>query len=220
MHWSSPSQPAATGGRGRLLAFRSLVAVAVLAAAGVPAVGAQVAVPANDAFGSAPLLQLPASVSGDTRGASVERSEPSPSCALPRIGRTTWYQLTPEIAGEVIATVSPLDSAFWPVLALYAGTSLNDLEEVACTDNLVLTAQLSARRTYFLQVGGPNLHPSHESGPFRLLLGPAVDLPAGSPRITPRLSREDEGRGEEEEDDRDDGDEDDQDDEDDGGRAE
>jgi alpha-tubulin suppressor-like RCC1 family protein len=118
--------------------------------------------PANDNFAAASVLTLPASLSGDTVMATTEAAEPVPA-ACGAIGKTVWYQVTPQETGMLVA--STVGSTFDTRLALYTGSSLSDLTTVACDDNSgpdgtsVFTADVTAGQTYYLQLGGASFFP-------------------------------------------------------------
>lgn len=115
--------------------------------------------PSNDAFANASSISPPFSQSGiQTASATVETGEPSPSCGA--IGKTLWYRYQPNGSQKLQAETT--GSSFDTVLAIYRGTSLSNLLEVACSDDAgaeggsskVQDVELSADQTYFLQVGG------------------------------------------------------------------
>src|SRR5581483_10300948 len=120
----------------------------------------------SDSFAGASTLLVPASgttisTSGSTEAASVEAGEPAtPSCAGGvAIGKTVWYRVVTEATGVV--TASTAGSTFDTVLAIYTGSSLASLHEIACNDDVsgddttseVLFGAV-AGETYFLQLGG------------------------------------------------------------------
>jgi hypothetical protein len=113
--------------------------------------------PPNDSFASAQAIPVPTSLTGSNRAATVESGEPTPSCAS--IGRTLWYRFTPNQDGSVTITVAgseTLDASF----AVYTGSSLASLSEVACrevtgrngTEQTSVT--VTGGVTYFIQLGG------------------------------------------------------------------
>jgi len=75
------------------------------------------------------------------------------------IGKTVWYRVVTEATGVV--TASTAGSTFDTVLAIYTGSSLASLHEIACNDDVsgddttseVLFGAV-AGETYFLQLGG------------------------------------------------------------------
>lgn len=89
--------------------------------------------PHNDDFADAQQISpsLPEFVSGDTRLASKQESEPDH--AGDPGGASVWYSWTPSSSGPVgISTCS--FSGIDPLLAVYTGSSLEDLTEVASND--------------------------------------------------------------------------------------
>src|SRR5690349_19966066 len=86
----------------------------------------------NDDFANATIIPtaLPFDDTVDTRLMTRETGEPTPSCAFYGPNhRSVWYSFTPTSSGAVAANVS---AGFTPVMAVYTGTSLNDLSEVGC----------------------------------------------------------------------------------------
>ena len=146
------------------IALAVLASVVALLGAGTASTGPGFAQPANDDFADAvpltsadlPFVNEPMGIS--TVGATTEVAEPQPSCAP--AGSTVWYRFTASADGDVVADTFGGIGPFDTVLAAYTGTSLVDLNEVACDDDhagsqqsrLVLT--LTAGQTVFLQVGG------------------------------------------------------------------
>ncbi|MBI4493220.1 MAG: IPT/TIG domain-containing protein [Chloroflexi bacterium] len=111
----------------------------------------------NDTFAAASALSVPGSASGTTRLATTEAGEPNPSCGY-QVGKTVWYRLVPGASG--ILAASTLGSDFDTVLAVYSGSSLASLSELACDDESGgsgtsrLTLAVAAGQTYYLQLGG------------------------------------------------------------------
>ncbi len=110
--------------------------------------------PANDNFAAAAPLVVPASVAGDTAGATTETGEPRPCGG---IGSTVWFRFQPDRAGYLTASTSGSD--YDTVLAVYRGSSLTNLVLLACNDDWNwYTSQVSlsvdAGEQYYIQVGG------------------------------------------------------------------
>src|SRR5687768_2516144 len=131
----------------------------------------------NDLFRDAAPLLVPGMVRGTTASATAETGEPAPSCLPPGyagLGKTLWYRLSGATSGTVSALIGET-GGFLPVLALYQGTSLPNLQEVACGAELQLAAPLEGG-TYYLQIGGASGLTAANgaadrfapSGPFRL----------------------------------------------------
>jgi hypothetical protein len=127
----------------------------------------QVPPPANDNFGDAvTLTTLPSTVDFDTSGATMQSSEPVPSCANsnpPPIG-TIWYAFTPTQDKTLSASV--ITNNFSPFWAVYKGSSLNQLTEVTCGTFDRISFRATAGQKYYIQVGG--LFASFGTGSFTL----------------------------------------------------
>jgi hypothetical protein len=119
--------------------------------------------PANDNFARALVVGNPLSTtfSAVTESASTEPGEPiRPICGgRPRtIGGTVWYTFTPTTTAAV--AVDTRGSSIDTLLAVYSGTTLNNLALVRCNDDVLGTLQsrvsflAQAGTTYYVQVGG------------------------------------------------------------------
>lgn len=105
-----------------------LVVAALAAAPG----GAAAAAPANDAFADALVLGAAlAQVSGTNAEATKEAGEPSHAGNAG--GRSVWYRWTAPAAGAV--TVETCGSGFDTLLAVYAGSAVNALTQMAASDD-------------------------------------------------------------------------------------
>jgi PKD repeat protein len=108
--------------------------------------------PANDNFADAITIEgLPFSHSADTSTATLQKREPTPSCAQGSSwGKSVWYTYTPVQSGSVTARTD----LYYSGLAAYAGKSLNSLTEVGsgCWGGR-LTFRAEAGTTYYFQVG-------------------------------------------------------------------
>jgi hypothetical protein len=126
--------------------------------------------PANDNFTSAtPITSVPFSNSVDTTAATVEQGEPTPTCGYGRSAGTVWYAFTPSVTGSYSASIP------WPGFSLqdavYTGSSLTNLSEIACQPfNSPLTFHANAGTTYYLQAGG--LFGNRGTFTFRLDVAP------------------------------------------------
>ena len=114
----------------RVSVLSTLVMLCVL----LPAAPAAAA-PANDNFASATTMTQWYSTFQSTAGATVEASEPLPSCTS-SAGATVWFKYTPSSSGTVVADT--LGSDYDTVLAVYTGASLATLTQVACSDDLIV----------------------------------------------------------------------------------
>lgn len=109
--------------------------------------------PANDNFANARVLSLPGASTISLVGATVEAGEPSPSCfppGPPGPVRSVWFRFTPDRSGAL--RVSAAGSRGPVGLALYTGSSLSSLAELACSDDVsdvfpLPTAHLAAHVT-------------------------------------------------------------------------
>ncbi|MDK2973544.1 MAG: lysyl endopeptidase [Candidatus Sumerlaeota bacterium] len=87
--------------------------------------------PANDSFASAQVLSGDSgSVSGTNVGGSKETGEPDHAAGGGT--RSVWYNWTPSVDGQ--ASINTTGSAFDTVLAVYTGSTVNALSEVASND--------------------------------------------------------------------------------------
>ncbi|MGH2368393.1 MAG: hypothetical protein ACRDI2_09340 [Chloroflexota bacterium] len=155
--------------------------------------------PANDAFAAASTFGLPSLIQGDTSNATMEAGEPTPTCAQQEtIGKTVWFRIHPTSSGLLYAATA--GSQFNTVLALYTGSSVSTLAEVACSNDVSLGrinnvprsvldsrigVSVTAEQTYYLQLGGA----FGEHGSFVLQVAddtpPANDGFAGAQALTP-----------------------------------
>jgi hypothetical protein len=127
--------------------------------------------PPNDPFAGAitvtipPLAAPPVQVTADTTSATVEPGEPVATCSGSTVsmGNTVWYAFTPSTSTTV--TIDTFGSSFDTVLAVYTGSSLPNLSQVACNNDTLQpgTANLRQSRvslsaaagtTYRVQIGG------------------------------------------------------------------
>ena len=129
----------------------ALVIVFVLALSGVhPAYAA----PTNDNFADATPITtgLPFSVNADNSGATSEAGESNP-CGSGFNPSSVWFAYTPSTDTALTARVSYYN--FPTVLAVYTGSSLNDLTQVGCSQYYYSTTfQAHASTTYYFQVSG------------------------------------------------------------------
>ncbi len=116
--------------------------------------------PANDDFVQAlGITALPFSHTVDTLTATTELDEPALDCLGQETGAisTVWYSFTPDEDTYLLADTEGSDF-YGPFIAAYEGTSLLDLEPVACAGpsypHTMLAFEAAAGHTYFFQVGG------------------------------------------------------------------
>jgi hypothetical protein len=82
----------------------------------------------------------------------VEAGEPVPSCSYEGPLYTVWYAFTPAETGSYLASIP--SSGFIPTIAVYTGSSLDNLTEVGCRNYWnPLSFQAEAGTTYYLQLG-------------------------------------------------------------------
>ncbi|MFN8637508.1 MAG: hypothetical protein U0893_26955 [Chloroflexota bacterium] len=114
----------------------------------------------NDLFSAAIPFSPAGSSSVNTRAATTESGEPTPTCGI--VGKTVWYRLLALTTRTV--TITTQGSTFDTVIAVYQGPSLGTLTQRACNDQdpgqpsvpgtSSLTVSLTAGQEYWLQVGG------------------------------------------------------------------
>lgn len=111
----------------------------------------QVPPPDNDDFANAMVVPaLPYYTGQDTSGATVQAGEPSPSCAWNPVTNSVWYAFT--ATSDDSLRVGYSDFYFSPVVAVYTGSSLDQLTELGCrTWHERLTFAAQAGTTYYLQ---------------------------------------------------------------------
>jgi hypothetical protein len=142
--------------------------------------------PSNDFFGGTISVgpSLPTTVSTSTGNASKQYHEPTPSCQR-FFGHSVWYKITPS-TGQTLA-IDTLGSSFDTVLAVYTGSSLVTLSEVACNDDIGggdlhsrVTFPAAGGTTYWVQASGF----STGSGSLTVNFSP-VRSPTSTATLTP-----------------------------------
>jgi hypothetical protein len=119
--------------------------------------------PPNDAFAAATTVSsFPAQFTATTTGATTEAGEPTTlNCAgtTKIIGKTVWYTFT--APGTANLTIDTLGSNYDTILAVYSGSAIGGLTQVACNDDFIASSTqsrvnvaLAAGVTYKVQVGG------------------------------------------------------------------
>jgi PKD repeat protein len=105
--------------------------------------------PPNDDFANAtPVTPLPFSETVDHLiAATVEPSEPTPCFGGAVVG-TAWWAFTPTTNGSYLASFPGVLS---PSLAVYTGSSLSGLKNVACGGRERVTFQATAGTTYYVR---------------------------------------------------------------------
>ena len=133
--------------------------------------------PANDAFAAAQAISgTNGSVSGRNSGAGKEPGEPDHSGN--RGGRSVWYRWTAPASGTVV--FDSVGSRFDALLAVYAGTALGTLREVARDDQ---AGGVNDARVVFDAVAGTTYAIAVDGfyGPY--LLEPYLDTDYGDLRL-------------------------------------
>jgi hypothetical protein len=132
--------------------FTSLFVLVSGPAAAVP--------PSNDDFPNRETVaSVPFTDTENTTEATNEPSEQQPSCGF-NMGGTVWYQYTPG-SGTVLRADS-IGSDFDTLVAVWTGSALGSLTEIACDDESGpgsqsdLGFQATGGTTYLFQVGGYN----------------------------------------------------------------
>lgn len=174
--------PANKGPRrsGRLTLLRAGVVAVTCLSWLLPNVGVALAAPANDNFAdSENVSTFPASSTGSSSGATLESGEPAPTCAS--IGASVWYRINTATSSRFGVNTFGSSTKFDTVLAVYTGSSLNSLTQVACNDDVEgsvqsrLTFTAQANQDFFVQLAGF----SGASGAFKLTIetaGPVNDM--------------------------------------------
>ena len=130
---------------------RLLTAILAAGLASLLAVSTASAAPASDTFAHAtPINSLPFNGATNDTSATVQASEPTPSCYTGNdYSASVWWHYTPATAVKLVAS---LDG--YQALAIYRGTSLTGLAELTCgwgSDNL--NVSIAAGQSIYFQVG-------------------------------------------------------------------
>lgn len=118
--------------------------------------GVAAAQPGNDDLGSAtPVTAVPFEDSVATGEATVEEGEPTETCAP--FAYTVWYALTVDSTTDVF--IDTAGSNYDTAIAVWVGTSFDNVELVACNDDTfqglqaATTVTAEAGTTYLVQIG-------------------------------------------------------------------
>ena len=133
-----------------LTRFVTIATVLVLALSGIsPAFAA-----GNDNFADATqITSLPYSTNADNSIATMEVGEPYPNCGGGYTPLSVWYSYTPSTTTSLTARVNY--NNFPPIVAVYTGSSLNNLTQIGCSQYYYNTTfQAQAGTTYYFQVSG------------------------------------------------------------------
>jgi PKD repeat protein len=112
----------------------------------------QVPPPPNDDFANATTVSgLPFDDTQSALAATIESGEPSPSCAPEQPSNSWWYAFAPNSSGSFTASLA---SNTWTTVAVYTGSSLADLNQVACASEggALVTFHADVGTTYYLQL--------------------------------------------------------------------
>ena len=108
----------------------------------------------NDDFADAnPVPDLPYSETTTTNGATRETDEPFGTC-LSSTDETLWWAFTPSET-QTVSVSARGDMVFYA--AVYTGSSLSNLSQVACGSFDLASFLAEAGQTYFIQVGSAYL---------------------------------------------------------------
>jgi hypothetical protein len=167
---------------GRSLLVMTAVALMVVGAA--PSARAQ---PPNDDFANATIVTepLPFMDAVDTTDATVEPTDPDPSCV--GTTHTVWYSYTPSADGRI--DVDTFGSDYDTTLSAWVGEP-GDFREVACNDDFfdlqsLIRFDVTSGETYFIMAGsffdspGGNLQITVDVGGPPILEDLTID-PTGS----------------------------------------
>jgi hypothetical protein len=111
---------------------RSLIALTLLVVGAPSAATADVAPAPNDNFADATMVPAIPFIERVWAGdATVESGEPAPSCG-PDAGRSVWYVVDAPTEQFDLATLGSYGDT---VMAVYTGSTLETLTEIACSDN-------------------------------------------------------------------------------------
>jgi hypothetical protein len=121
-----------------------------------------VAPPENDNFGQAWIIDpqaIPYYVEEDSQGATVEGSDPAPSCGY-NVGKTVWFKYSPSSSGAFV--LHTIDPGFDTVLSVWTyDPGPQQFTELGCNNDDPLTGWssrlgLSAQAgvDYYIMIGG------------------------------------------------------------------
>ena len=138
--------------------------------------------PANNCFANPIVVgATPFTNTQSNAGATMEAGEPSNPCNP--VGATVWYQWTPSVTGTVVMTT--LGSNYDTMLAVYTGSTVGGLTQIACNDDnpsawptSIITFTCQAGVTYRIQLGGwqPSSGPP-STGTAQLNVGNCIPPP-------------------------------------------
>jgi hypothetical protein len=112
----------------------------------------EVPAPSNDNFANAmPVSNVPFSDTQSASAATTEPREPTPTCAPNAPGNSWWYAFTP---AQTQSYEASLGSGTWNTEAIFTGSSLGGLTQVACSSHGGASTAFKgvAGNTYHIQV--------------------------------------------------------------------
>jgi PKD repeat protein len=113
--------------------------------------------PSNDNFADATFFSPFFDEYLDLTAATLEANEPLPSCVGPEsAGHTVWYALNSAATEFLTTDFYPSGGTF---MAVYSGTDLGNLAELACSTYGPLAVNLDPGVTYFFQFGDSDNYP-------------------------------------------------------------
>ncbi len=133
----------------------------------------EAAPPANDDFAQAePITALPFTSEQDTLAASTQPAEPL-SCAgfSPSVSNTVWYRYT--AASNQQLHIDMTGTPFSRFAAVYVGSSLNSLSQIACDGFRAIKVDVAAGSTIYIQAGSDRA----DGGPLQLRVSEIVQPP-------------------------------------------
>lgn len=146
--------------RPRTAAATALLAISALAAGAAGAAPALAGTPSNDSFANARhIAGVPATITGDSSGASGQTGEPTADCDNGGGSASVWYWVKVSSATDLLVDLK--GTAFQAGLTVWKGTSVSTLHEVECAQDETifnnggrarLAFPAAAGTRYYLQV--------------------------------------------------------------------
>ncbi len=138
----------------RALRNMKLATCTLLAALAALPTTVQAAAPENDAFAGAQVVRVGDRVTGTTIDATLQAGEPATGASYTR---SVWYRLTPSTSEKL--RIDTCGGGPWAELAVFTGTGVSDLTEVAhtregCSAGSRVYIGAVAATTYYVRVTG------------------------------------------------------------------
>jgi hypothetical protein len=114
----------------------------------------------NESGGAVTIPTLPAYVVQNVGAATINTSDPVPSCAFERGNDTVWYQYTANFTGTL--DISTFGSNYDTLVAVYTGSAPSTATEAGCNDDFAaslygrLSIPVVSGQTYKILVSGFN----------------------------------------------------------------